>query len=82
MSYGAKHYEDGRDFTAPDQQFLALWCAGRDTFDIARSVGVPESEVANRLPHILATRRLARDFVAPSISETKEPLRLQVVPTA
>ncbi len=83
MSYGAKHYGDSRDYAVTDQQILALWCAGRDTFDIARATGVPESAVSGRLPRILAIRRLARAFGGPTVShETKEPFRLRAVPTA
>ena len=38
-----------------DHRIAALWRAGRDTYDIARIVGVREAEVANRL---LAARSL------------------------
>ncbi|MDB5594892.1 MAG: hypothetical protein JWM36_1853 [Hyphomicrobiales bacterium] len=36
---------------------LALWSAGRNTADIARMLGVPESLVANNLPQIIDRRR-------------------------
>jgi hypothetical protein len=38
-----------------DHRIAALWRQGRDTYDIARIVGVREAEVANRL---LAARSL------------------------
>lgn len=40
-----------------DSEILALWSAGRDTLDIARALGVPEADVVNRLPKVLAARR-------------------------
>lgn len=40
-----------------DDALLALWSAGRDTYDIALAVGLPEAVVANRLPHIRERRR-------------------------
>lgn len=40
-----------------DDEILSLWSAGRDTYAIALQLGVPESEVANRLPRILENRR-------------------------
>lgn len=48
----------------PDKAELALaaWSAGRDTLDIARMLGVPESLIANELPKFLARRRLAKAF--------------------
>jgi hypothetical protein len=39
------------------QQVLAMWCAGRDTLDIARALCIPESDIANSLPKILEQRR-------------------------
>ena len=81
MSFGTANKRAGKSVT--DQEILALWCAGRNTFDIARATGVPECEVANRLPRILAIRRLARAFGALSVShETKEPFRTQPLPAA
>jgi hypothetical protein len=51
---------------ALDDTVIALWCGGRDTLDIAQALGVPEAEVANRLPKVLERRRAvnqtARDF--------------------
>ena len=82
MSYGAKKTGNGFDPVATDQQILALWCAGRDTHDIARATGVPESEVANRLPRILANQRLARADGASLSFETKEPFRFLAASTA
>ena len=81
MTYGAKKTGNGFDPVATDQQILALWCAGRDTHDIARLTGVPESEVANRLPRIVESRRQPNAFEISS-SETKEPFRTQPLPPA
>jgi hypothetical protein len=40
-----------------DGLILALWKQGIDTLDIARRLGVHESEVANRLFHIREAAR-------------------------
>lgn len=45
-----------------DQVALALWCAGRDTYDIAIALGVPESQVANQLPRLLDQLREERQW--------------------
>ncbi len=41
-------------FVTHDQimTMIELWRAGKDTADIAREIGLPEHEVANRLPAI------------------------------
>lgn len=36
---------------------LDLWRMGMDTLDIARAMRCPESQIANRLPDILAASR-------------------------
>lgn len=64
-----------------DHEILAMWPACHDTSDIARAVGVPESEIANRLPRILDDRRRADDFENVS-HETSEPFRLHAASTA
>ena len=81
MSYGAIRTGNGFDCSVTDQEILALWCAGRDTFDIARSTGVPESEVANRLPRILERRRQDDAFERVS-HQTSEPFRSEAVGAA
>lgn len=40
-----------------DRLMLRLWRAGHDTLDIARVIDRPESEIANRLPHVLSASR-------------------------
>ena len=47
-----------------DQHMLALWQQGNNTLDIARIMCVPESEVANRLPHILERARQDAEWSA------------------
>lgn len=42
---------------ADDMRMLGLWRRGYDTLDIARAMRRPESEIANRLPHILLASR-------------------------
>lgn len=39
---------------------VALWCAGRNTHDIAKALRFPEFEVANALPLLLARHRQMR----------------------
>jgi hypothetical protein len=47
-----------RAFTnSTDLLILQHWRAGLDTLDIARAMGIAESEIANRLPHILEEDR-------------------------
>lgn len=48
--------------TIPDDELLALWCAGFDTYEISRMAGIPESEVANRLPKIREWVRQNKDY--------------------
>ena len=43
-----------------DDAVLSYWTAGKNTADIASLLGLPESEVANRLPRLLARRRVQR----------------------
>lgn len=45
------------DRVVTDDELLFRWRAGLDTYAIALQVGIPESEVANRLPHIREERR-------------------------
>lgn len=40
-----------------ESMILPLWCAGRNTSEIARELGLPEAEIANRIPRILEERR-------------------------
>lgn len=40
-----------------DLCMLDLWQMGMDTLDIARAMCRPESEIANRLPHVLLASR-------------------------
>lgn len=46
------------------QAVLALWAAKQDTYEIAIAIGCPEWQVANALPHLLASRS----------QETQQPL--------
>jgi len=46
-----------------DQAVLAAWCAGHDTADIARMLGLSESEVATLVPRLLQRRRADRGMV-------------------
>ena len=39
-------------FPADRERILALWCAGRDTLDIARVMGLPEAVIYNALPKL------------------------------
>jgi hypothetical protein len=40
-----------------DDDIFAYWAAGWDTSQIAAALGVPEADVANRLPKMLDARR-------------------------
>lgn len=60
-----------------DEEVLALWCAGRNTADIARLLGWPECDVANRLPRILERRRAdAKDAIVRGIALCEAVARL------
>lgn len=40
-----------------ESMIFPLWNAGKNTNEIARALGLPEAEIANRLPLILERRR-------------------------
>lgn len=45
-----------------DGEILILWRAGKDTYDIAKQLWVPEHHVASRLPHILERDRQDQEW--------------------
>lgn len=53
-----------REQPAPplDGQILAEWRMGKDTFEIAQRFWVAESNIANRLPHILERARQDQEW--------------------
>lgn len=51
---------------------LALWSAGRNTWDIARELGEPESSVANMLPRLIERRKAEKLPIARNALRTVE----------
>jgi DNA-directed RNA polymerase specialized sigma24 family protein len=62
MTHAGNRYRGLFNSYFPEQEILVLWKAGRNTQEIARAVGLPESEVANRLPSILERSRQDKEW--------------------
>jgi hypothetical protein len=45
-----------------DARILELWRAGSDTYEISKSLWLPEANIANRLPRLLERSRQDQEW--------------------
>lgn len=62
MKFAQQGFAGWTHGTPTDGEILILWRAGKDTFDIAQQLWVPEHHIAGRLPLILQRDRQDQEW--------------------